>query len=159
MTSCWNNLTLELTLPCHSLYTIPYGVHGVHGSYGIGYGIHGVHMEHSMHIPCTFHEHSIPFRVYSMVKISMLSFFIHHSIWNPWNPPIPLVFTGPVHWTGKKTEIGQNPTAKDRTTGCGCTNSEFLQLPVAMFVEKSKNRKKPVFHPIMCWTLLTHIFP
>ena len=55
-----------------------------------------------------------------------------------------LVFAGPVHWTGKKTEIGLNPTAKDRTTGCGCTNSEFFRLPVAMFVEKSKNRKKPV---------------
>ena len=55
-----------------------------------------------------------------------------------------LVFAGPVRWTGKKTEIGLNPTAKDRTTGCGCTNSEFFRLPVAMFVEKSKNRKKPV---------------
>ena len=55
-----------------------------------------------------------------------------------------LVFAGPVRWTGKMTEIGLNPTAKDRTTGCGCTNSEFFRLPVAMFVEKSKNRKKPV---------------
>ena len=55
-----------------------------------------------------------------------------------------LVFAGPVHWTGKKTEIELNPTAKDQTTGCGCTNSEIFQLPVAMFVEKSKNRKKPV---------------
>ena len=53
-----------------------------------------------------------------------------------------LVFAGPVRWTGKKTEIGLNPTAKDRTTGCGCTNSEFFRLPVAMFVEKSKNQKK-----------------
>ena len=50
-----------------------------------------------------------------------------------------LVFAGPVHWTGKKTEIELNPTAKDRTTGCGCTNSEFFRLPVATFVEKSKN--------------------
>ena len=58
-----------------------------------------------------------------------------------------LVFAGPVHWTGKKTEIELNPTAKDRTTGCGCTNSEFLWLPVATFVEKSENRKKPVFVP------------
>ena len=55
-----------------------------------------------------------------------------------------LVFAGPVRWTGKKTEIELNPTAKDRTTGCGCTNSEFFWLPVAMFVEKSKNRRKPV---------------
>ena len=57
-----------------------------------------------------------------------------------------VVFTGPVRWTGKKTEIGLNTTAKDRTTGCGCsfTYSEFFRLPVAMFVEKSKNRKKPV---------------
>ena len=53
-----------------------------------------------------------------------------------------VVFAGPVHWTVKKTEIGLNPTAKDRTTGCGCTNSEFFRLPVVMFVEKSKNRKK-----------------
>ena len=58
--------------------------------------------------------------------------------------PLYLVFAGPVCWTGKKTEIGLNPTAKDRTTGCGCTNSEFFRLPVAMFVKKSKNRKKPV---------------
>ena len=53
-----------------------------------------------------------------------------------------LVFAGPVCWTGKKTEIELNPTAKDRTTGCGCTNFEFFLLPVATFVEKSKIRKK-----------------
>ena len=70
-----------------------------------------------------------------------------------------IVFAGPVRWTGKKTDIGLNPTAKDRTTGCGCTNSEFFRLPGATFVEKSKNRRKPVFRPVMCWTLLTHIFP
>ena len=71
----------------------------------------------------------------------------HHSfLLSPslFSPSIPLVFAGPVRWTGKKTEIGLNQTAKDRTTGCGCTNSEFFRLPVAMFVEKSKNRKKPV---------------
>ena len=39
-----------------------------------------------------------------------------------------VVFAGPVRWTGKKTEIGLNSTAKDRTTGCGCTNSEFFRL-------------------------------
>ena len=65
-----------------------------------------------------------------------------------WGPTLEelahVVFAGPVHWTGKKTEIGLNPTAKDQTTGCGCTNSEFFRLPVAMFVKKSKNRKKPV---------------
>ena len=61
-----------------------------------------------------------------------------------------IVFAGPVRWTGKKNEIGLNPTAKDRTTGCSCTNSEFFRLPVAMYVEKSKNRKKPVFRPVMC---------
>ena len=55
-----------------------------------------------------------------------------------------VVFAGPVCWTGIKTKIELNPTAKDRTTSCGCTNSEFFRLPVAMFVEKSKNRKKPV---------------
>ena len=57
---------------------------------------------------------------------------------------LPLVFAGPVRWTGKKTEIELNPTAKDRTTGCGCTNPEFFRLPVATFVEKSENRKKQV---------------
>ena len=65
-----------------------------------------------------------------------------------------IVFAGPVRWTGKKTEIGLNPTAKDRTTGCGCTNSEFFRLPVATFVEKSKetglDRLQPVFRPVMC---------
>ena len=59
-------------------------------------------------------------------------------------PSVFIVFAGPVCWTGKKTEIELNPTAKDRTTGCGCTNSEFFRLPVATFVKKSKNRKKPV---------------
>ena len=52
------------------------------------------------------------------------------------------MFAGPVCWTGKKkTKIELNPTAKDQTTGCGCTNSEIFRLPVATFVEKSKNRK------------------
>ena len=63
-----------------------------------------------------------------------------HLLWH-------LVFTGPVCWTGKKTEIRLNPTAKDQTTGCGCTNSEFFWLPVATFVEKlktEKNRARPV---------------
>ena len=46
-----------------------------------------------------------------------------------------VVFAGPVRWTGKKTKIKLNPTAKDQTTGCGCTNSEIFQLPVATFVE------------------------
>ena len=56
-----------------------------------------------------------------------------------WSFEVGIVFAGPVRWTGKKTEIKLNPTAKDRTTGCGCTNSEFFRLPVAMFVEKLKN--------------------
>ena len=55
-----------------------------------------------------------------------------------------LVFAGPVHWTEKKTEIELNPTAKDWPTGCSCTNSEIFRLPVATFVEKSKDQKKPV---------------
>ena len=55
-----------------------------------------------------------------------------------------VVFAGPVCWTGKKTKIKLNPTAKDQTTSCSCTNSEFFQLPVATFVEKSKNRRKLV---------------
>ena len=63
------------------------------------------------------------------------------------------------------TETELNPTAKEWTTSCSCTNSEIFQLPVARFVEKSKDKKKPgqdrlqlVFYPIMCWTLLVHIF-
>ena len=58
----------------------------------------------------------------------------------------PLVFAGPVRWTGKKTEIELNPTAKDRTTGCGCTNSEIFRLPVATFVKKSKTEKNRPKH-------------
>ena len=61
-----------------------------------------------------------------------------------------VVFAGPVRWTGKKTEIRLNPTAKDWTISCGCTNTEFFRLPVATFVKKSKNWEKPVFRPIMC---------
>ena len=57
---------------------------------------------------------------------------------------VELVFAGPVHWTGKKTEIELNPTAKDRTTGGSCINSEIFRLPVVRFVEKSKNRSRPV---------------
>ena len=58
---------------------------------------------------------------------------------------IHLVFAGPVHWTEKKkNEIKLNPTAKDPTTGCSCTNSENFWLPVARFVIKSKNRSRPV---------------
>ena len=70
---------------------------------------------------------------YGMLRIQTRVFGLVH-----------IVFAGPVRWTEKKTEIGLNPTAKDRTTGCGCTNSEFFWLPVAMFVEKSKNWEKPV---------------
>ena len=42
-------------------------------------------MESIWNIPCGFHDHSIPFHVYSIVKVTILSYFIHHSIWNPWN--------------------------------------------------------------------------
>ena len=52
-----------------------------------------------------------------------------------------IVFAGPVRWTGKKTKIELNPTAKDQTTSCGCTNSDFFWLPVAMFVKKLENWK------------------
>ena len=55
-----------------------------------------------------------------------------------------VVFTGPVHWTEKMTKTKLNPTAKDQTTGCGCPNFEIFWLPVAMFVEKLKDGKKPV---------------
>ena len=53
-----------------------------------------------------------------------------------------VVFAGPVRWTGKKTEIELNPTAKDRTTSCSCTNSEFFSLAsceVCRKIEKPKN--------------------
>ena len=50
-----------------------------------------------------------------------------------------LVFAGPVCWTEKKPEIELNPTAKDQTTSCGCTNCEIFRLLVASFVENSKN--------------------
>ena len=77
-----------------------------------------------------------------------------------------LVFAGPVRWTGKKTKIELNPTAKDRTTGCGCANSDFFSVAscdVCRKIEKPKktglDRLQPVFRPVMCWTLLTHIFP
>ena len=56
-----------------------------------------------------------------------------------------LEFASPVCWTDEKTEIELNLTAKDRTTSCSCTNSEFFPLPVARFVEKSKNRKNRSF--------------
>ena len=52
------------------------------------------------------------------------------------------MFAGPVCWTGKKTEI------KLQATGCSCTNSEIFWLPVAMFVEKSKNQKKNQSRPV-----------
>jgi hypothetical protein len=47
-----------------------------------------------------------------------------------------LVFAGPVHWTENMTETELNPTAKDQTAGCSCTDSEHFRLPVAKFVEK-----------------------
>jgi len=50
-----------------------------------------------------------------------------------------VVFAGPVHWTENMTETKLNPTAKDWTTGCSCTDSENFQLPVARFVEKWKD--------------------
>ena len=77
-----------------------------------------------------------------------------------------LVFAGPVRWTGKKTEIELNPTAKYRTTSCSCTNSEFFRLPVVRFVKKSKNQKKPVetgrnwaFVPLCVGTYSRTFFP
>ena len=80
--------------------------------------------------------------------------------------PYHLVFAGPVRWTGKKTEIELNPTEKDRTTSCGCTNSDFFSVAscdVCQKIEKPKktglDRLQPVFRPVICWTLLTQIFP
>ena len=53
-----------------------------------------------------------------------------------------VAFTGPVHWTEKKTKIELNTTPKDWTTSCSCTNSENFWLPVARFVEKLKNQQE-----------------
>ena len=77
MTSCWNNLSVKLTLPYYSLYTIPYGVHGVH-------------MEHSMHIPWTFHTFPCVFHSQTLYFIifhtpfHMESMESTHSIWSPY---------------------------------------------------------------------------
>jgi len=54
-----------------------------------------------------------------------------------------LVFAGPVHWTENMTKTKLNPTAKDQTASC--TDSEKFQLPVARFVKKWKDRKRPVW--------------
>jgi len=48
--------------------------------------------------------------------------FIH------WAGDVALVFAGSVAWTEKKTETEPNTTEKDRTNGCGCTNSEVFWL-------------------------------
>ena len=74
---------------------------------------------------------------FCLIPLWQLFHAIFHSFW--------LVFTGPVRWTGKQTKIELNPTAKDRTTGCSCTNFEFFQLPVVRFVKKLKNQTKPVY--------------
>jgi len=55
-----------------------------------------------------------------------------------------LVFAGSVAWTEKKTETEPNTTEKDRTNGCGCTNSEVFQLPVTRFYVIWKDHWKPV---------------
>jgi len=54
------------------------------------------------------------------------------------------VFAGPVCWTENMTETELNPTAKDWTAGCSCTDSENFWLPVARFVKKWKDQKRPV---------------
>ena len=82
---------------------------------------------------------------YSLVHTTMYDkICVKYLTWNEFfsYSHLCLVFAGPVRWTGKKTKIELNPTAKDQTTGCGCPNSQFFRLPVAMFVEKSKNQKK-----------------
>ena len=81
---------MELTQFFHSLYTIPYGIHSQSLFFIRVYtSLHMESMESTWNTPCGFHDHSIPFYMYSMVKISILSHFIHYSVWNPWNPPIP----------------------------------------------------------------------
>jgi len=55
-----------------------------------------------------------------------------------------IVFAGPVHWTENMTKTELNPTAKDWTAGCSCTDSKNFQLPVARSVEKWKDRKRLV---------------
>jgi len=64
----------------------------------------------------------------------------------------PVVFAGPVHWTENMTKTELNPTAKDRTTSCSCPQLGSVQLPVAMFSEIFKNRKRPVFCHATCRT-------
>jgi hypothetical protein len=54
------------------------------------------------------------------------------------------VFTGPVEWTENMTTTELNPTAKDQTTSCSCTDFENFQLPVSRFDKKRKDRKRPV---------------
>ena len=74
--------------------------------------------------PCGFHDYSIPFHMYSIVKVSILPYFIHHSIWKPWNPPNmettrecsvlqslwwSIVFEGSVHRTAESCRTKLNP--------------------------------------------------
>jgi len=61
---------------------------------------------------------------------SLLEMTIKHQ-WNSRR----LVFAGPVDWTENFTETELDTTAKDRTTGCGCPDSESFQLPVLRFDE------------------------
>ena len=82
--------------------------------------------------------------LFRLILADMSNVVIPSLLISLWGNVLELVFAGPVCWTEKKTEIELNPTAKDQTTSCSCTNSEFFWLPVARFVEKSKNRKKPV---------------
>ena len=48
----------------------------------------------------------------------------------------------------KMTETKLNPTAKDQTTSCSCTNSENFQLPLARFVDNWKTKKTQSFIPL-----------
>ena len=57
------------------------------------------------------------------------------------------MFTGPVRWTAKKTEIKLNPTAKDRTTGAVAQILKFLGCQLRGLSKNrktEKNRSRPV---------------
>ena len=70
------------------------------------------------------------FQALNICSMVLLSLSLH---------PLCLVFAGPESWAEKKTEIKLNPTEKDWTTGCGCTNSEIFRSAVATFVKKLKD--------------------
>ena len=122
--------SVELTVPYHSLYTIPcgiHGIHGVHGSHGIDYGIHGIgygiHMEHSMWIPCSFHTIPCVFHSQSLYFIIFYTPFHMESMEWWWNPPIPYGIYWGVLSTGESLDW----------TGSDSLNHLILQIEPMLF--------------------------